>query len=191
MEVTRRKFLQVSGATAAGLAVSGMGFDLKPIKAHAQMLKTQYAKETTTICPYCAVGCGLIVHTSKKGDGRVINIEGDPDHVINQGSLCSKGASLAQLTENENRITEPMYRAPYSREWKKVSWDWALTEIAKRVKATRDATFESTNTKGQVVNRAAGIASVGSAALDNEECWIYQAMIRAIGVTYIEHQARI
>jgi formate dehydrogenase major subunit len=191
MKVNRREFIQITGATAAGLAVSGLGFDLHPVKAHAQMLKTKYAEETTTICCYCAVGCGAIVHTSRKGDGRVINIEGDPDHVINRGSLCSKGAALAQLVENTSRITEPMYRAPYSSQWKKVSWDWALTEMAKRVKATRDATFEVKNAKGQVVNRAGGIASVGSAALDNEECWIYQALIRAIGVTYIEHQARI
>ena len=191
MKVNRREFIQITGATAAGLAVSGLGFDLRPVKAHAQMLKTRYAKETTTICCYCAVGCGAIVHTSKKGDGRVINIEGDPDHVINRGSLCSKGAALAQLVENSERVTDPMYRAPYSTEWKKVSWDWALTEIAKRVKATRDATFEAQNAKGQIVNRTAGIASVGSADLDNEECWIYQALIRAIGVTYIEHQARI
>ena len=191
MKINRREFIQITGATAAGLAVSGLGFDLRPVKVHAQMLKTKYARETTTICPYCAVGCGAIVHTSRKGDGRVINIEGDPDHVINRGSLCSKGAALTQLVENANRITEPMYRAPHSQIWEKVSWDWALTEIAKRVKATRDATFEATNAKGQVVNRTGGIASVGSAALDNEECWIYQALIRAIGVTYIEHQARI
>ena len=91
MDFTRRQFIQVTGATAAGLAVSGLGFDLKPIKAHAQMLKTEYAKQTTSICPYCAVGCGVIVYTSQKGDGRVIDIEGDPDHVINRGTLCSKG----------------------------------------------------------------------------------------------------
>ena len=191
MDVCRRQFSQISGATAAGLAVSGLGFDLKPVKAHAQMLKTKYAKETTSICPYCAVGCGIIVHTSKKGDGRVINIEGDPDHVINRGTLCSKGASLAQLTENEQRITDPMYRAPFSDEWKKVSWDWALSQIAKRIKATRDTTFELKNAQGQVVNRTTAIASVGSAAMDNEECWIYQALMRALGLVYIEHQARI
>ena len=98
MDVNRREFIQITGATAAGLAVSGLGFDMSPVKAHAAMLKTQYAKETTTICPYCAVGCGAIVHTSKKGDGRVINIEGDPDHVINRGSLCSLGAALTQLS---------------------------------------------------------------------------------------------
>ena len=191
MDVTRRQFIQISGATAAGLAVSGLGFDLMPIKAHAQMLKTKYAKESISICPYCAVGCGVVVHTSKKGDGRVINIEGDPDHVISRGALCSKGAALTQLTENELRITEPMYRAPYSSEWKTVSWDWALTEIAKRVKATRDASFMFKNAKDQVVNRTSAIASVGSAAMDNEECWIYQALMRALGLVYIEHQARI
>lgn len=191
MDVNRRQFIQITGATAAGLAVSGLGFDLMPVKAHASMLKTQYARETTTICPYCAVGCGAIVHTSKKGDGRVINIEGDPDHVINRGSLCSKGAALAQLSENSDRITDPMYRAPYSDQWQKVSWDWALTQIAKRVKATRDPSFEVKNARGQVVNRTTAIASVGSAALDNEECWIYQALMRSIGLVYIEHQARI
>jgi len=191
MNLTRREFIQISGATAAGLAVSGLGFDLSPVKAHAQLLKTQYAKETITICCYCAVGCGAIVHTSKKGDGRVINIEGDPDHVINRGSLCSKGSALSQLTENENRLLQPMYRAPKSTEWQPVTWDWALTEIAKRVKKTRDATFQTKNKKRQVVNRTEAIASVGSAAMDNEECWIYQALMRALGLVYIEHQARI
>lgn len=191
MKITRRKFIQISGATAAGLAVGSLGFDLSPVRAHAQMLKTRYAKETTTICPYCAVGCGAIVHTSKKGDGRVINIEGDPEHVINRGALCSKGAGLSGLIENENRLLEPMYRAPYANEWKQVSWDWALSEIAGRVKKTRDADFAQKNAKGQIVNRTTAIASVGSAAMDNEECWIYQTLLRALGLVYIEHQARI
>jgi len=191
MKITRREFIQISGATAAGLAVSGLGFDLSPVRSHAQMLKTKYAKETTTICPYCAVGCGAIVHTSKKGDGRVINIEGDPGHVINRGTLCSKGAALSGLSENENRLLQPMYRAPYAKEWTPISWDQALTEIAERVKKTRDATFTKKNKKGQVVNRTTDIVSVGSAALDNEECWIYQALMRALGLVYIEHQARI
>jgi len=191
MKVNRREFIQITGATAAGLAVSGLGFDLSPVKAHAQMLKTKYAKETITICPYCAVGCGAIVHTSRKGDGRVINIEGDPDHVINRGSLCSKGAALPQLSENSDRITDPMYRAPYSDEWKKVSWDWALYKIALNIKKTRDETFIYKNSKGDVVNRTEAIAHVGSAALDNEECWPLQAMMRAMGLVYIEHQARI
>jgi len=191
MKLNRRDFIKISGATAAGIAVSGLGFDLKPVKAHAGMLKTRYAKETTSICCYCAVGCGLIVHTSNRGDGRVINIEGDPDHVINQGALCSKGSSIKQLTENANRLTEPMYRAPNSDQWQKVSWDWALSQITDRIKKTRDAGFETTNAKGQTVNRTTRIASVGSAAMDNEECWIYQALMRSLGLVYIEHQARI
>ncbi len=191
MQVNRRKFFQITGATAAGLAVSGLGFDLSPVKSYAQMLKTKYARQSSTICCYCAVGCGAIVHTSKRGDGRVINVEGDPDHVINRGALCSKGASLKQLAENENRLTEPMYRAPYSKTWQKVSWDWALDKIAQRVKATRDAGFEHTNGKGQVVNRVTNMVSLGSAALDNEECWIYQALMRSVGLVYLEHQARI
>jgi formate dehydrogenase major subunit len=191
MDVNRRQFIQITGATAAGLAVGGLGFDLAPVRAHAGMLKTKYAKETTTICCYCAVGCGAIVHTSKRGDGRVMNIEGDPGHVINRGALCSKGSSLKQLVENEKRLIQPMYRAPHAEKWQSVSWDWAFEKIAQRVKETRDANFTVKNDKGQVVNRTTAIASVGSAAMDNEECWAYQALMRALGLVYIEHQARI
>jgi formate dehydrogenase major subunit len=191
MNVSRREFIQITGATAAGLAVSGLGLDLKPVKSHAQMLKTKYAKETTTICCYCAVGCGAIVHTGKSGAGKIINIEGDPDHPINEGSLCAKGAALSQLVNNENRITTPLYRKPYSTQWMEVSWEQALLMIAKRIKKSRDASFTHKNAKGQVVNRTNGIAEVGSAALDNEECWAVQAMMRALGLVYVEHQARI
>jgi len=190
MDLTRRQFGKLTGAAAAGVAFSGLGSDLKPVAAYARELKTQGAKETTTICPYCAVGCGAIVSTSQK-DGRIINIEGDPDHVINRGALCPKGASLHQLAASKLRLTEPMYRAPYSTEWKKVSWDWAFAEIAKKVKQTRDASFVEKNEKGVTVNRTEAIASVGSAALDNEECWAYQALLRSIGLVYVEHQARI
>ena len=194
MKINRREFIQISGAAAAGLALSscaGKGGMFAPARDQAKALQIQDAKETTTICPYCAVGCGAIVHTAKTGKRRAINVEGDPGHVINRGTLCSKGAALRQLAENDQRITQPMYRAPYSTKWKKVDWDWALTKIAQKVKETRDATFEARNAKGQVVNRTMGIASVGSAALDNEECWTYQALMRAIGLVYIEHQARI
>jgi len=189
-KITRRSFLKLSGATALGVAVGGLGFDLFSIEAHAEKLRKNLksARETTTICPYCAVGCGAIVHAS---GGKVINIEGDLDHPINTGSLCSKGSSLYQLANNEERLTHVLYRAPYSDKWEYKSWDWALDEIAKKIKATRDATFTTTNDKGQVVNRTTAIASVGSAALDNEECWLYQKFLRGLGLVYIEHQARI
>jgi len=191
MKIDRRQFLKISAGTAAGVMAFGLGMDLKPVKSYAQTLRIRYAKESTTICPYCAVGCGIIVHTSLGAGGKVINTEGDPDHPINEGSLCSKGAALSQLVNNKDRLITPLYRKPYSTEWQQVSWDWALYKIALNIKHTRDETFSYKNSKGQVVNRTESIAHVGSAALDNEECWAIQAMMRAMGLVYIEHQARI
>jgi len=185
MDVTRRGFLKISGAA---LAASGLGVSLKPVSAHAQPLKIQYTKETTTVCCYCSVGCGIIVSTR---DGKVVNTEGDPDHPINQGTLCPKGGSIYQMANNKNRLDKPLYRAPYATEWQEVEWEWALDKIAGNVKKSRDKSFKVRNSKGELVNRTEGIASVGSAAMDNEECWLYQKFLRGLGLVYIEHQARI
>lgn len=201
MNVSRRNFLKLSGGT---LVLGSLGVNLDPVKAYAQTLRIKNAKESFTICPYCSVGCGIIVHTA---EGKVINTEGDPDHPISEGTLCSKGASLYQIINNPTRLTKPRYRAPGATEWKDVEWDWALDEIAKRVKQTRDKTFKATSKskvkekgpdgkevdveKDFVVNRTDGIAHVGSAALDNEECYMLQKMLRSWGLVYIEHQARI
>jgi formate dehydrogenase major subunit len=200
MGVSRRNFLKLSGS---GFAAATLGISLAPVEAKAEDLPIRYAKETTTICPYCSVGCGMIVHTL---GGKVINVEGDPDHPINEGSLCPKGASVYQLRDNPARVTKPMYRAAGADKWQEVSWDWALDEIAKKVKKTRDASFQPTSKikvkekvagvevereVEAVVNRTMGIASVGSAALDNEECYLYQKFLRGLGLVYIEHQARI
>ena len=171
------------------MATSGIGISIKPVAAYAKPLKIKYAKETTTICPYCSVGCSIIVSTAK--DGKIINTEGDPDSPINAGALCSKGSSLYQMSVNSNRLDKPLYRAPFASEWEEVSWDWALDKIAKNVKKSRDGSFQATNAKGQAVNRTEGIASVGSAAMDNEECFLYQKFLRGLGLVYIEHQARI
>lgn len=191
MQVSRRNFLKFSAVASSALAFGGLGFDLKPTVAKAELLKLRDAKESTTICCYCSVGCGLIVHTAQDGKGRAINVEGDPDHPINEGSLCAKGASLFQLAENDKRITKVLYRAPYGDKWEEKSWDWTLDRIARKVKEARDATFKVKNEQGQLVNRTDGIAHCGSAALDNEECWYLQALMRSIGLVYIEHQARI
>jgi formate dehydrogenase major subunit len=185
MDVSRRGFLKISGAV---LAASGVGISLKPITAHAQPLKIKYTKETTTICPYCSVGCSIIVSTR---NGKVINTEGDPDSPINKGSLCSKGGSIYQMAVNENRLSKPLYREPFGTAWKEVEWEWALEKIADNVKRSRDASFKATNEKGELVNRTEGIASVGSAAMDLEECYTYQKFLRGLGLVYIEHQARI
>ena len=188
--ITRREFIQISGGTLAGFALSGcLGINMMPIQESANGLRILHARQTTTICPYCAVGCGIIVHTVK---GKVINTEGDPDHPINEGSLCSKGMAIYQISHNNpNRLTNPLYRPPYGTKWEEVSWDFALDKIARRIKETRDKTFETTNDKNRIVNRTMGIASLGSAALDNEECYIYQKLLRGLGLVYVEHQARI
>jgi formate dehydrogenase major subunit len=186
VEISRRSFLKVSGgAVAAGTA----GLELaSPREAKAKELPIRGARETTTICPYCAVGCGIVVHT--KG-GKVVNTEGDPEHPINEGTLCSKGAALYQMVNNPLRLTKPRYRAPGAKDWETKDWDEVLDMIAKRIKESRDRTFVEKNAKGQVVNRTDGIAHVGSAALDNEECYILQKWLRSLGLVYIEHQARI
>lgn len=185
MKVTRRQFFKKSG----GAAAAGLGAPTVLANTQAQPPDLAGAKKTHTICPYCAVGCGLIVHTSP--EGRVIHTEGDPDHPINQGAVCAKGAGLYQMAVNENRVTHVLHRAPGASQWRRVSWDWALDRVARLVKETRDQSFIEKNDKGQRVNRTEAIAHVGSAALDNEECWTLQAMMRALGLVYIEHQARI
>lgn len=201
MGVSRRDFLKLSGGT---VLVASLGVNLDPAKAYAKELRIKNAKQTTTICPYCSVGCGIVVHAE---NGKIINTEGDPDHPISEGTLCSKGASVSQLVNNDTRVKKPMYRAPGSTAWKEVEWDWALDKIARLVKESRDKSFKTvtrakvkeTQPDGTVievekdftVNRTDAIAHVGSAALDNEECYILQKLIRSWGLVYVEHQARI
>jgi formate dehydrogenase major subunit len=195
MKVTRREFLVGSGTVAGGLALSSLGIDLGPIIAYADEMKkidrVKSARQSTSICCYCAVGCGLICSTDTK-TGKIINIEGDPEHPINEGTLCAKGAGIFQTTAaNEHRLTKVLYRAPYSDKWQVKTWDWAITRIAKKIKAARDADFITKNSKGQVVNRLETIAHMGSSNVDNEECWLITAMARSMGLVYIDHQARV
>ncbi len=201
MGVSRREFMKLSGSS---VLLSSLGVGTDPAEAASQNLRTEGAVLTNTICPYCSVGCGIIVHTK---DGKVVYTEGDPDHPINEGTLCSKGSSLYEIINNPKRLMKPKYRAAGASEWKEVEWDWALDEIAKRVKDTRDRTFKTTSKskvkekgadgvekdveKDFVVHRTDAIAHVGSAALDNEECYMLQKLMRSWGLVYIEHQARI
>jgi formate dehydrogenase major subunit len=195
MKVTRREFLVGSGTLVGGLALSSLGIDLGPLTSYADEMKkidrVKSAKQSTSICCYCAVGCGLICSTDTK-TGKIINIEGDPEHPINEGTLCAKGASIFQTTAaNEHRLTKVLYRAPYSDRWQVKNWDWAITQIAKKIKATRDKGFIAKNSDGQVVNRLETIAHMGSSKVDNEECWAITAMVRSLGLVYIDHQARV
>lgn len=182
--VNRRDFLSgsISAVTAGALLT-------KPHMAHATELKrkTDGTVETTSICPYCGVGCGVVVSTK---DGKIVNIEGDQDHPINEGSLCSKGMALYQVATSDRRLTKVLYRPAGGDRWEERSWDWAIPEIAKRIAATRAATFEEAS-NGKIVNRTTGIACLGGAALDTEECYLYAKLARALGIVYLEHQARI
>jgi formate dehydrogenase major subunit len=184
--------MKLSGVTVGGLFLpaGAVGSALAQAKSFALH---KAVGETPTICPFCAVGCGAIVAAQ---DGRVVNVEGDPDHPVNQGSLCSKGMALAQLNTvdgkvNPRRLQTPLYRAPGSSQWEEKSWDWTLDQIARRIKDTRDANFIAADGEGRTVNRLEAIGSLGGAALDNEECSLISKAMRALGLVYIEHQARI
>jgi len=144
--------------------------------------------ESTTICPYCGCGCGLVATAV---DGKITNTEGDPDHPINEGALCSKGQAVYQVANNERRLDKVLHRAPGAADWEEVTWVEAMDAIAAKVKATRDATFIEEDGMGLTVNRTDGIGLLGSAALDNEECYALSKLARAMGLVYIEHQARI
>lgn len=191
----RRDFLKLSCGVAASLTLSTLGVSLLPLEAYAAELnkakKVKNATQTTSICCYCAVGCGLICSTDKKS-GQIINIEGDPEHPINEGALCAKGAGIIQTTAaNDKRITKVLYRAPYTDAWVEKDWDFAIDRIARNMKKERDASFVVTNAKGQVVNRVETVAHLGSSNIDSEECWSAVVFARTYGMVYIDHQARV
>jgi len=191
MELSRRDFLRASGAGIGGIFLLGAFKDgdamASPIK---RIPLTKQGKETTTICPYDGSGCGFIVMADSKG--KVINIEGDPDHPVNRGAACAKGASMRQLSaDNPWRLNKVLYRAPGGTAWQEKDWDWALDTIARRIKDTRDASFITQDDKGNTVNRTEAIANLGGSALDNEECYLLSKLNRALGVVYLEHHARI
>jgi formate dehydrogenase major subunit len=198
VKLTRREALKLFGSAAVGLALTGCaGADIKDL---AERKKITWKKEYTTICPFCGVGCGLIVVREDTGaNAAVKSVEGDPDHPINRGSLCSKGSALYQLhydvktgKVNRNRLQAVQYRAPGAKSWTKISWDKAFKMIAKRFKAAREKTFVDVE-KGTklTVNRTEGVANLGGASLDNEECYLLSKLARALGIVYLEHQARI
>jgi formate dehydrogenase major subunit len=199
VKFTRREFFKISSAAIA--ALPALGFDLAPAMAKAGAYRIKNVKPVPSICPYCGCGCGILVYAS---EGKVIATEGDPDHPINQGSTCVKGSAVYQIHDNPRRVRKPLYRAPYSDRWVEKEWDWMLERIADRIKKTRDANFlakdkvkvkdEATGVESEVevtVNRCEAIATLGGAALDNEECYLYSKLARSLGLSYVEHCARL
>lgn len=197
MKLSRRQLLQAGGGTAVGLATASM---LRPARVAAkveQQWKIQDTRQVASICPYCAVGCGTMVHARKVGqrDWKLVNIEGHPESPISGGTLCPKGAASYQLAVNPNRQTKVLYRAPGGDQWQEKSLDWAMGEVAKRVKQTRDANWQATAKdpagKERPVNRTTAIATLGGATMDNEWNYIHSKLFRSLGIVYVENQARI
>ncbi len=191
MELTRRLFFKV---TTIGSTIA-LGFDVGKAKAEMREFKISRTTETRSICPYCAVSCGVIIHTlgdkAKNVKGSVVHIEGDPDHPISRGSLCPKGITLKEDITNANRLTKPKVRRPGSDKWEDISWDEAISKIARNIKTTRDKCFVAKNAKGQVVNRNPGMAMIGGCTDTNEFNFLQWKVISALGVPYRDSQARV
>jgi formate dehydrogenase major subunit len=193
-DLTRREFLKV-GAAAGVFGASALGFDVAVAEATTvkQRLRIEGAKVSHSVCPYCAVGCSLLAYTKKNGSGKVelLQIEGDPDSPINEGTLCPKGATAMELAVSRRRFHSPLYRAPGASDWKRVSWDFVLDKLARNIKAARDRTFVTKDEDGNVVNRCEGIAFAGGAAFSNEEGYFATKLMRGLGLVYLEQQARV
>ena len=194
-ELTRRQILQAGAGGAAIAGFSSLGFDTAVAQATTvkQDLRIAGAKVSRSVCPYCAVGCSLLAYSRSNGNGSVelLQIEGDPDSPVNEGTLCPKGASAMELAVSKRRIPGPLYRAPGAREWKRVSWEFVLDKIARNIKAARDRTFVARDDGDNLVNRTQGIAFAGGAAFSNEEGYLAAKLMRGLGLIYLEQQARV
>lgn len=200
MEVTRRGLFQVAGAAIASSMAFGLTSKSQALAVESpQEWKLKNTDEYTNICCYCAGGCGSLCSVR---DGELINLEGDPDSPINFGGLCPKGATMWQLRnvvdpktreiiKNQERVAKPMVRRPGSSEWEDISWEDAVSEIARKVKDTRDETFEETDADGLTVNRTPGIASLGGSQQNSEEEYLILKAMRQLGVIAIDNQARV
>ena len=190
MSLNRRAWLKLATGGGLGLAVADV-VDAKQLASAARATKLQGTKEITTACNFCSVGCGIVCHVR---DGKLVHLDGDPDHVINGGALCSKGAAMVATHASDQRVTVPLYRAPGGDGWREISWDDALEKLARKLKATRDASWIATEKAGDVespVNRTDAVGFLGGAQNTNEECYLLSKMARLLGTHFVEHQARL
>ena len=187
MELSRRDLIRTAASTALG-GLTALGLSLEPARARAAALKIQDARAVRSVCPYCAVGCGTVVHASAD---RILNIEGDVESPVSQGCLCPKGAAIYQLHVNPNRATRVLHRAPGAATWEVWDLERAMNRVAELVKKTRDDTFVERTDDGKVMNHTLGIFSLGGATMDNVWNHVQQKLMRGLGVVAIENQARI
>ena len=193
--IDRRQFFRI---TSAGLAASGMaalGFSPAPALAETRQFKLARTTETRNTCPYCSVACGLIMYSlgdrAKNALSEIIHIEGDPDHPVNRGTLCPKGAGLLDFVHSPNRLKVPEVREPGTNEWKRISWDEAFERIATLMKADRDANFIVNNAAGQPVNRWLSTGMLCASASSNESGYITHKAMRSMGMLVFDNQARV
>jgi len=195
MDMHRRDFFRVSGAGLVGSSLVVLGFSPVAALAETRSFKLSRTTETRNTCPYCSVGCGIIMYSlgdkSKNVVSDIVHIEGDSDHPVNRGTLCPKGAGLLDFVHSENRLKYPEIREPGSKEWKRVSWDEAMTRLTKMIKADRDANFVAKTDDGKVVNRWTTTGMLCASASSNESGYITHKAMRSMGMLVFDNQARV
>jgi formate dehydrogenase major subunit len=194
-DMTRRQFLAITGSTLAGSSLALLGFSPGEALAEVREFKLSRATETRNTCPYCSVSCGLLMYSlgdkAKNATASIFHIEGDPDHPVNRGTLCPKGAGLIDFVHSPNRLKYPEYRAPGSDRWQRLSWDEAMERVARLMKQDRDANFIARNADGQTVNRWLTTGMLAASASSNEAGYITHKVIRSLGVLAFDNQARV
>jgi formate dehydrogenase major subunit len=195
MQVTRRQFFKVCAAGVGSSSLAMLGFMPTDALAEVRTFKLARATETRNTCPYCSVSCGILIYSqgdkAKNAFSEIIHIEGDPDHPVNRGTLCPKGAGLLDFVHSPNRLKHPEYRAPGSKEWKRISWDDAFTRIAKLMKEDRDKNFEAKNKDGATVNRWLSTGFLAASASSNESGYLTHKVVRSLGMLAFDNQARV
>jgi formate dehydrogenase major subunit len=195
MNVSRRDFLKVSASSIGATSLAALGFAPAPVLAQVRQFKLAHARETRNTCPYCSVGCGLLMYSlgdgSKNAKSKLMHIEGDPDHPVSRGTLCPKGASLIDFVNSPHRLQVPEHRAPGSNEWKRVSWDFALDRIARFMKDDREANLVERSATGVTVNRWPSFGVLAASAASNETGYLTHKVFRSMGVVAMDNQARV
>jgi formate dehydrogenase major subunit len=194
-DLTRRQFLKVTAASLAGSSLALIGFSPTTALAEVRQFKLLRATETRNTCPYCSVACGVLMYSlgdgAKNAQPNIFHIEGDPDHPVNRGTLCPKGAGLIDFIHSESRLKYPEYRAPGSDKWQRISWDDALDRISTLLKQDRDANFIAKNANGVTVNRWLTTGMLAASASSNEVGYLTHKVARTLGLLAFDNQARV
>jgi len=194
VDVSRRQFFKLTGASLLGSTLSALGFSAEEVMAEVREFKLTRASEVRNTCPYCSVACGIIMYSlgDRAANARpsIFHIEGDPDHPVSRGSLCPKGAGLLDFVHSPSRLLYPQYRGPGEKEFRRVSWDWALDRVARLVKYERDRSFITQNGQGRTVNRLESVAFLAASASTNEAGYATYKVVRALGIVGFDNQAR-